>query len=439
MNKLRQFIFSSLLSKHPLVIFQTYRLMKSQLIAIAFLLPFSAHAQQKELKVSVENETKQEKTAAPVLIRLSEVKGLKFDVSSATVKDGEKVIPSQLDDLDNDGKNDELCFISSPLSSGGSQTYTVSLSASPSSTTFEPRVYADMMLDDKKKKHPFITAIEAPGSTNIYNDLYHHGAAFESELTAYRIYFDHRQNIDIYGKKSRQLELAATNFYTTPEQQSAGYGNDVLWAGNSIGCGSLKMWDGQAPVNWTDVRSRSQRIVANGPVRTLVEVIDRGARVDSTSSPIDVRTLYSQYAGHRDVRVDITLSRPVTTPILCTGVQKIGSSAEAFTQNGGVKSEGFVKQNGLAASWGSDYPEMGKKEQFPPEPVGLAIRVPETYIASTTTDDLNYLIVLGKPGQQQLHYHVMFGAAKETEGCHNATEWFRYAESWDPSDVTIRY
>ena len=98
-----------------------------------------------------------------------------------------------------------------------------------------------------------------------------------------------------------------------------------------------------------------------------------------------------------------------------------------------------MKQNGLAASWGSDYPEMGKKEQFPPEPVGLAIRVLETYIASTTTDDLNYLIVLGKPGQQQLHYHVMFGAAKETEGCHNATEWFRYAESWDPSDVTIRY
>ena len=397
------------------------------------LMPSIAIGQEYKANIEVKNETKSDKTDAPVVLRLSDFKKLDFDVRSASLFCSGVAVACQLDDMDNDGRKDELCFVCD-LGKGEQKTYELTLSGKSQANTFSSRVYADMQLDDKKKKHPYITSLEAPGDSYLYNDFYHHGVAFESDKTAYRIYFDERQNIDLYGKKSYRLELHDTGFYTTVEQQSAGYGNDVLWAGQSVGCGTLKLWDGDNPQNWKNVATRGQRLISSGPVRNVAEVIDRGVQIDGIAEPYNIRTIYTQYAGHRDVQVDVYLDRGMEKPFLCTGVQKIGISDEAFNANGGIKAKGFVKKEGLAASWGSDYPEMGKKEQFPPEPVGLAVRVPKAYISTVKTDDLNYLIVLGKNGQQTLHYYISFGAAKETKGCHNAKEWFDYAEEWNPEE-----
>mgnify|MGYP002621976622 CR=1 FL=1 len=402
------------------------------------LLPSISIGQEYKASIEVKNNTGSEKTDAPVVLRLSDFKKLDFDVRSAAVVCGSEAVAIQLDDMDNDGRKDELCFVCN-LKKGEQKTFELQFSPKSKTNTFPPRVYADMQLDDKKKKHPYITCLEAPGDSYLYNDFYHHGLAFESEKTAYRIYFDERQNIDLYGKKTYRLELHDTGFYTNADQQTAGYGNDVLWAGQSVGCGTLKLWDGNNPQNWKNVAVRGQRLIANGPVRNVAEVIDRGVQIEGVEEPYNVRTVYTQYAGHRDVRVDVFLDRGMEKPFLCTGVQKIGISEEAVSANGGVKAEGFVNNDGLAASWGSDYPEMGKKEQFPPEPVGLSIRVPKAYISSVKTDDLNYLIVLGKNGMQTLHYYISFGAAKETEGSHNAMEWFDNAKKWNPEEeVSVR-
>mgnify|MGYP002852907660 CR=1 FL=1 len=404
------------------------------------LLPAMATGQEYKANVDVKNGKGSEKKDAPVVLRLSDFKNLDFVVRSASVACDGQTVACQLDDMDNDGRKDELCFVCD-LKKGEQKTFELTFSGKSQASTVTSRVYADMQLDDKKKKHPYITSLEAPGDSYLYNDFYHHGVAFESEKTAYRIYFDERQNIDLYGKKSYRLELHDTGFYTTADQQASGYGNDVLWAGQSVGCGTLKLWDGNSPKNWKNVATRGQRLIASGPVRNVAEVIDRGVQIDGIQEPYNVRTIYTQYAGHRDVRVDVSLDRSLEKPFLCTGVQKIGLSEEAFNANGGIKQEGFVKEDGLAASWGADYPEMGKKEQFPPEPVGLAVRVPKDYISSVKTDDLNYLIVLGKSGQQTLHYFISFCAAKETEGCHNAKEWFEYVKKWNSEEevsVTIR-
>jgi hypothetical protein len=119
-------------------------------------------------------------------------------------------------------------------------------------------------------------------------------------------------------------------------------------------------------------------------------------------------------------------------------VQKIGASPE-----------GFVRADGLAASWGSDYPEMGKKEQFPPEAVGLAVYVPKQYIHSVTESDLNYLILLSSKGKTELKYYVVFCADKEKPdnrpstqrfdyldapaGYHSASAWFDALPDWKAS------
>ncbi|MBQ4277611.1 MAG: DUF4861 family protein [Bacteroidaceae bacterium] len=389
----------------------------------------------------------------PVVLRLSDIKGLDFDVKSATIhvgfftppketrgadgsvtisyRDEDLMLSGQLDDLDGDERADELVFVPS------GKEYTVDFYADNKGVTkfgvptFGDKrfVYADMMLDDKKAAHPLITALEAPGDSYLYNDLYHHGAAFENAWCGFRVYFDARQNIDIYGKQHPRLELADTHFYTTAEQMKQGYGNDVLWAGNSVGCGSFKGWDGKAPTNIEPVKIRGQRIVASGPIRTIVEVKDIGW------NGLNMRQYYTLYAGCRECEVRITFDRPLGDEVFCTGVQKIGASPE-----------GFVHADGLAASWGSDYPEMGNKEQFPPEAVGLAVYVPKQYIHAVTESDLNYLILLSAKGQTELKYYVVFCADKELPddrlasqrfshldvpaGYHSARAWFDALPDW---------
>lgn len=389
-------------------------------------LSLAVQGQERTIKVNVTNDWSFDKTDEPVVVKLDEVKRLKFDVQSAIVRVEGKELPCQLDDLDGDAKADELVFLAD-IGSGQTLAYEVTLSATGAQKEYTPRVYADMMLDDKKGKHPFITSIETPGKSYIYSDLYHHGAAFETELTAFRVYFDHRQNIDIYGKKLRRLELADTHFYTTPEQMQKDYGNDVLWAGNSIGCGSFKLWDGTAPKNWDNVKTRGQRIIAAGPLRTVVEVKDMGVE----DGGLNVRQHYILYAGHRECEVQVVFDRPLASERFCTGVQKIGASPKGMTQS-----------DGIAASWGADYPEMGKKDIFPPETVGLAVYVPTEYVSEQKTDDLNYLFVVGKDGLTSMKYYISFCADKEAGGFHSADAWFESLAKWKEglqNPVRVKY
>ena len=426
--------------------------MKLILASILMAATLGINAQTLRKEVTIDSS----RGGGPVVLRLSDIRGLKFDVKSATIhvgfftppkktvradgsvtisyQDEDLMVAGQLDDLDGDGHADELVFMPS------GNEYTIDFYADGKGhtkfgapTSGDTRfVYADMMLDDKKDAHPFITALEAPGESYLYNDLYHHGAAFENAWCGFRVYFDARQNIDIYGKRHPQLELADTHFYTTAEQMKQGYGNDVLWAGNSVGCGTFKGWDGKAPTNIEPVKTRGQRIVAAGPIRTIVEVKDIGW------NGLNMRQYYTLYAGCRECEVRITFDRPLGDEVFCTGVQKIGASPE-----------GFVRANGLAASWGSDYPEMGKKEQFPPEAVGLAVYVPKQYIHSVTESDLNYLILLSAKGQTELKYYVVFCADKEKPdnrpstqrftyldapaGYHSASAWFDALPDWKAS------
>ena len=107
----------------------------------------------------------------------------------------------------------------------------------------------------------------------------------------------------------------------------------------------------------------------------------------------------------------------------------MGATADETTRKG-HKSQGFVKKDGLAASWGCDYPDIGKKEQWAPEAVGMAVYVPKEYISDTKEDDLNYLFVVNPDRDLSLHYYLSFCADKEENGYHTAKEWFASLEEW---------
>ena len=216
--------------------------MKKIFLSIVALITcgLSASAQMKTLQVTVTNSWEGEKVDEPVVVKLPHVKKVGFEVKGAWVTCDGVVVPCQLDDMDGDLRADEVFFLAD-MKGKETKTYEVKLSAEETKTEVAPRIYTALQLRDKQDKHPDVLRVEAPGGSFVFNDIYMHGITMESELTGYRIYFDHRQNIDLYGKKYRRIELPETQFYTSEEQLKEGYGVDVLWAGNAIGCGSPKL------------------------------------------------------------------------------------------------------------------------------------------------------------------------------------------------------
>ena len=391
-------------------------------LAIALMAFFALSATAKELQreITLENKSKTDITPYALSIDLN---GMDIAVKSAKVTLGGEVVPCQLDDLDGNGSYDEL-FVLVDLPRKKKVTLQVALSDSGAPLSYQPRVYVDMMLTNKKikesnKQDLYISQLTVDRGVNPYNMLHHHGAAFENELVAYRVYFDHRQTVDIYGKYKKGLELKETQFYPDKAQAAAGYGDDVLWVGNTFGVGTLRGWDGSSPTMVSDVEHRGQRIIARGPLRTLVEVYDQCWRPQPSDLPVDMTTRYTLYAGRRDCRVDVKFSRPMADILLSTGIINVKNSME------------YSDHRGLRGCWGTDWPVSEKDSAgHKRETVGLGICLPAANVSrELEANSDNYPFVVSVPGTS-LSYGITFGSDNESFGMHCAKDWFAYLEEW---------
>lgn len=387
----------------------------------------SAQGQEKKIEVIVENPWNAEKVDEPVVIDLSSL-GAGFTVKSATVFDGTNEIPSQLDDMNGDTRADELAFVINPPASG-KKTLNVTLSSLKSDKTYPARVYAEMLFrTSKKNKYAKGYAIYADGASDTYNVQHHHGAAFESELVAYRIYFNEKQTTDLYGKFHKGLELEESQFYPTDEQLKRGFGDDVIKVNSSCGAGTLRGWDGTQSTLIKPVAVRGQRILASGPVRTIVDAEVKGWQYQNKE--LNMINRYTLYAGHRDAQVDVLFDAPLDKEVFCTGVQNITGHADMFSDH-----------NGLVASWGTDWP-VNDTVKYKKETVGLATYIPKKYVVKETSDKENFLYTISAPGKSSFRYYTSFTSCKETFGYPDKEKWFAYVQEWkkaleQPVKITV--
>ena len=381
-------------------------------IPIALMVLSSAAFAQQTITVCVSNPSMTARTDEPVVISLAPF----GDICSALITAEGQEIPCQLDDLDQNDTYDELCFLTD-LKGKETKKYEVKLFNDGEPRPYPARVFAEMLIrndkvKEKNKHNNFIESITARGDcANSYNIQHHHGVDFESELNGIRIYFDKRQTLDLYGKFQKRLELEATQFYTQPDQKTEGYGDDVLWVGNTFGLGAFRGWDGKEPTMIDPVRSRTQRIISYGPLRTIVELFDRGWQ------GVNMTIRYTQYGGHRDTDVDVFFNKDVSDRLFSTGIINVKGSEE------------FSDKQGLRACWGTDWPSSDTIN-WKRETVGLGICIPMKYVRrEEVANKDNYAFVVGTDNNH-LSYKVIYCSDNETFGYHSSKEWFEFLQEW---------
>lgn len=281
------------------------------------------------------------------------------------------------------------------------------------------QVSAQMKVWDRKYRYPRVNSIEYKGdvpSLAMYDAIYGHGAMWENEWIGFRVYMDHRQSIDLYGKKKAQMELDQTNFYTTDEQWTAGFGEDILFVGGSIGAGSFRGYEGDTLSFVNPVEARGQRVLSEGPDTAVVEIYVRNWQY--ADRLLQFRQRFTAIRGQREVQVDVYLEgKDVDVLRFATGVQK-------FEFN----TSGFMLTNGVVASWGSNVPD---KEGHPDRvhTLGMAVQVAEDNLVEVKEDALNYLCIL-RPVNGHIRYTLAVASDLQQEGgFHSADGWFQWVRS----------
>ena len=392
---------------------------KMMMAVVAALLSLGVQA-QKLVEVTVKNPSGEARQDVPVVMDLKSW----GDVRKAVVKVDGKEIPSQLDDLDRDCVNDELCFLVN-LGKKEKKTYCVSLYEEGEQAQYPARTFAELCLPSRNKKLAknqqdiYLKSIAFDKRTkDPYHYVHSHGICFESDLVAMRVYFDHRQTIDLYGKINPGLVIEKTQFYPSEEQIAAGSGDDCLWVGNTYGLGALRGWDGRNQVLLNDLKYQEQRVISEGPLRAIVELDDRGWTPAPGLKPVNATIRYTIYAGHRDFDVDVFFNKDVSNYDFATGLINVKGSSE------------YADGKGLRGCWGCDWPTGKDDGKHKLETVGLGIYVPVQMLAKQMPANKDCYTQVVRPIGNKLSYKLAYTSANETYGPKGEKEWYEWLKCW---------
>lgn len=398
--------------------------MKLTLLTISALFcAVGMNAAVNTIEVKVKNPASVARKNVPVVVKVEP------STTSALVTLNGKEIPCQLDDLDDDGIYDELAFLTD-MAKKEKQTFKVTLSDQGEPRQYPVQTYGYLGIRDrgaKNQKHQKINSVTFPKDTNPYNYIFPHGAVMENDMVGFRVYCDHRQALDYYGHRNHKMDIAETAFYTTAEQRAQGYGEDVLYTGSTYGCGALHGWDAKEnkAIMFENVRNRTQTVVCDGPVRCILDITNKAWRPYEGCKPVDIRTRYILYYGHRDVEVQVKFSRPVPDIALSTGIVDIVEGSEEFSDKAGLRGD-----------WGRAC-AGNNPAVYDTITVGLGIYVPKQYYKSESrfTDGKErlpnqaYVQVVGTQ-TDELHYWFACTCDIETFGFKGKDEWFKWLKEW---------
>jgi len=322
---------------------------------------------RRTFKVAITNPANEERVE-DVVLRVAEIKrqGPDFNAESAIVRTSDAVasssdlpeaidFPSQADDLDGDGKADELAF----------QIY-----LKPKQTRIFTVVYGDTG-----------AAAYYPQRTAAKFAKHYDGMGWESEITAWRLYFDKRNAIDLWGKRKPGFYLETFAAPDYKYQEEAPIGRDIYNVGKSLGAGGVGAWfDGQA-IPISEVTSRNWRIISSGPVRSIVEFTYDGWKAGDRTVALTSRI--TQWAGERGYEHQATIKGPDDFSLVAGISRKPGLKEMAGNPSCAL------------SIWGHQVvkPGTGATESLPDQNLGLAVIVPDTSRdCQLNGDPANYVV-----------------------------------------------
>ena len=278
-------------------------------------------------------------------------------------------VPAQADDLDGDGQPDELVFVHSVPASGRVKLDCYYSTAGKRQAVFDKNADTAQNWD-------------SPEGTDV---------AWESNLTAYRTYDG---VMEAFGKRHEGLILSKL---PTDYHHMQPWGMDVLRIGQASGLGGITIWEDGVPVPVRNPGGKGEikirnRVLASGPVRSLVEVEYDNIRTAKAAYRATVR--FSAFAENTFSRQEIIFETAAGKTVeFSPGVQKLAGDAAVFDSSAGC-----------LASWGFGEPEAGE--------IGFGLMFDPRHYSGIAETSLERLVKLKAEAGKPLVYWVLGGWRK---------------------------
>jgi unsaturated chondroitin disaccharide hydrolase len=377
--------------------------MKVVRLVLVLLVAGSAWAEPhlKAIKIAITNPTAENRPAADITLSIADLRKAAPDfyagsqivtaTDASTIEQDAAVLkatelPSQVDDLDGDHKPDDLAF---QIDLKPHQTRIVTITYGSPDRIFRLRG-------------------DYPARTNAIFNTKIDGMGWESERIAFRLYFDKRNAIDIYGKTRSTLLL---DRFQTPGyvyHNASPDGRDIYLVADAIGAGAVAGWVNGATAKVAGVADRKWRIISTGPVRAIVDLDYNGWTV--AGKTLTVKSRITMWAGERGFTQTIT-SADAGDFIFATGLTRQQNIPAIRSASGDA--EPWV------AMWGQQVVEPANQAASPILKginLGLAVIMSPGIEASGNQDDKDYLLTFPLKNQAASWYTV---AAWDEEASNN--------------------
>lgn len=276
---------------------------------------------EEQVKIHLVNPTDIQRLDEPITLQRDEFANYLTSYDSAVVPvletvDGEQV-PSQVDDLDGDGSWDELFFLYD-LEPSVELNLNVSFVQPDEVPDYAQR--ANVRFGDKKppyKELDDVTRLKS-NETAISSEAFQmEGPAWENDVVAFRNYFDARNGIDIYGKRTDDIVIDSVGLFESYHELQD-WGMDVLKVGNSLGAGSIALQvDGEIYRIGMPEKGMYHRL-ADGPLRAMFRLTFEG--MDIGGRGYDIIHDISIWGGTHFYKSSVEISGLSGNEELVTGI-----------------------------------------------------------------------------------------------------------------------
>ena len=291
-------------------------------IVLVMLLASVLFSCEKEATFSFKNPLNVDRTDEAIILTREQIS------SNLAIKDGflpvfkvnnDKLVPSQVDDLNNDGNWDEAVIL---LDFKAGETKTVKIDQVEVNNYPEFKKRTNLRLgirqdDGSFKEVDYYQALPCDNGFEIIAQA--ESVSWENDKMGFRNYFDCRNVKDLFGKLKPEMIM---DNLQTPEMGSyhelSDWGMDVLHCGSSLGSGGLALLKNDSLYRLGSTAVYEYQKITEGPARSIFELRYKGWKVDGDDLQAVERI--SIYPGKYWFKSDVTVTGcPVGSQIV-TGI-----------------------------------------------------------------------------------------------------------------------
>ncbi len=253
--------------------------------------------------------------------------------------------------------------------------------------------------------------LKAPDSLTDHSYyVRYEGPGWESNKVGYRLYFDWRNAIDVFGKRVDTMVLSKVGLDNYDSyHEDAAWGQDILNAGKSLGLGSYGRFDGKNEViHFQEVDSTTARITNT----------DKGSGVTinyygwtALGETMDLKT-------ELFIAPDSRMTRATLTP---------SKNSEGLS-TGMVKFDGIdlIKNENKEGKWG--YIATYGEQTLMGNDLGMAIFYKRDEVAKVSDAEFDHLVVF-KPTTGPITYYFAAAWEQEKNGIKSEEAFLSYLDT----------